>query len=52
MESVRTYFIGDIIAGSSAEKVDMHDGDRVVSINGVPVTGLENAQVLSIISAR
>ena len=52
MENIATYFIGDIIAGGSAEKTDMSTGDRIVSINGTTVTGMKNGDVVQIVKQR
>ena len=46
------YFVGDIIAGSAAERSELNTGDRIVSINGIAVTGKENEQVLGIVRVR
>lgn len=52
LENVATYFVGDIIAGASAEKADMSTGDRIISINGTAVTGMHNADVIQIVKPR
>ena len=49
---LQLYFVGDIIAGGSAERSDMNTGDRIVSINGTSVTGLDNQTVIDIVRQR
>ena len=52
LENVTSYYVGDIIAGSPADKADMHEGDRIISLNGRPVTSRPNSDVLHIVRTR
>ncbi|XP_077514456.1 rho GTPase-activating protein 23-like isoform X2 [Amblyomma americanum] len=48
-EAMDTTFVREVQAGSAAERAGLVTGDRIVSINGQPVTGRSYAQVIDLI---
>lgn len=48
-EAMDTIFVREVQAGSAADRAGLVTGDRIVSINGQPVTGRSYAQVIDLI---
>lgn len=44
-----TIFVREVRAGSAADRAGLVTGDRIVSINGEPVTGRSYGQVIDLI---
>lgn len=48
-EAMDTIFVREVRPGSAADRAGLVTGDRIVSINGQPVTGRSYGQVIELI---
>ena len=52
LEPLDTIFVKTVREDSTAYHAGLHDGDRIVAVNGEPVSGKGYAEVISLIHAR
>lgn len=52
VEPLDTIFVKNVQEDSSADLAGLTPGDRIVAVNGEPISGKNYAEVISLINAR